>query len=94
LWSWQERAAVPTPWLGKALTALTLGQWRTHGRREHPSWTLAGAGHMLHNGPLQLREGGQLWLEGRGIRLEGVTIKGACSLAACVRSVGCTRAFH
>jgi hypothetical protein len=87
-WAWQERVDMPTPLLGTALTILTLGQWRRHGRRKHPCWTLAGAAHMLHNGTLQLPEGGQLWLEGRGLRLEGLTISGAFP-CACARSVGC-----
>jgi hypothetical protein len=80
----QERVEMPVPLLDKASTVLTLGQWRRHhGRRNHPRWTLAGAGHMLHNGSLQLPEGGQLWLEGRGVRLESLSISGVCLCMIC-----------
>jgi hypothetical protein len=92
LWTWQDRVEMPMPLL---LTMLTLGQWRNHGKREHARWTLAGAAQMLHNGTLQLPEGGQLWLDGRDLRLEGLTIFGAQSVGCLFTIRGsCIRAVH
>jgi hypothetical protein len=95
LWALQEKVEMPKSWLGPAVSVLTLGQWRRHGRREHPSGTLAGAAHMLHDGTLHLPEGDQLWLEGRGLRLEGLTIKGV-RYVGCLHTIRelCTREVH